>query len=115
MNMKGILPIREDHIAFLQNKAIHKHIYPKATKSIAIHLMSVTSNGITSSLAYHGDRSIWEKHISMTYVTNVVHDTKMQAWYDTYMEMQHAYVHQTSQPKLKKEKQLHALLANDQM
>jgi hypothetical protein len=39
----------------------------------------------------------------------------MQAWYDTYMEMQHAYVHQFSQPKLKKEKQLQALLANEQM
>jgi hypothetical protein len=39
----------------------------------------------------------------------------MQAWYDTYMEMQHAYVYQPSQPKLKKEKQLQALLANEQM
>jgi 23S rRNA maturation mini-RNase III len=115
MNMKGILPTREDHIAFLQKKAIHKHIYPKATKSIAIHLMSITSNVKTLSLAYHGDQSIWEKHISMSYVTNAVYDTKMQAWYDTYMEMQHAYVHQPSQPKVKKEKQLQALLANEQM
>jgi hypothetical protein len=48
MNMKGILPTREDHIAFLQKKAIHKHIYPKATKSIAIHLMSVTSKVMVS-------------------------------------------------------------------
>jgi hypothetical protein len=31
------------------------------------------------------------------------------------MKMQHAYVRQPSQPKLKKEKQLQALLANEQM
>jgi hypothetical protein len=31
------------------------------------------------------------------------------------MKMQHAYVQQPSQPKLKKEKQLQALLANEQM
>jgi hypothetical protein len=31
------------------------------------------------------------------------------------MKMQHAYVRQPSQPKLKKEKQLQALLANKQM
>jgi hypothetical protein len=55
MNIKGILPTREDHIAFLQKEAIHKHIYPKATRSIAIHLMSITSKFITSSLAYHGE------------------------------------------------------------
>jgi hypothetical protein len=115
MNMKGILPTREDHIAFLQKKAVHKHIYPKATKSIAIHLMSNTRKVIISSLAYHCEQSIWEKNISNAYVTNAVYDTKMQAWYDTYMEMQHAYVHQPSQPKLKKEKQLQALLANEQM
>jgi uncharacterized membrane protein len=58
MNMKGILPTRGDHIAFLQKKAIHKRIYPKAIKSIAIHLMSVTSKVITSSLAYHGEKRI---------------------------------------------------------
>jgi hypothetical protein len=29
--------------------------------------------------------------------------------------MKHAYVHQPSQPKLKKEKQLQALLANEQI
>jgi hypothetical protein len=76
--MRGILLTREDHIAFLQRKAIHKHIYPKATKSIAIHLMSITSKVIISYLAYHGDQSIQEKHISMAYVTNAVYDTKMQ-------------------------------------
>jgi hypothetical protein len=48
-------------------------------------------------------------------VTNAAYDTKMQTWYDTWMKMQHAYVHQPSQPKLKKEKQLQALLANEQM
>jgi hypothetical protein len=58
MNMRGILLIREDHIAFLQKEVIHKHIYPKATKSIAIDLMSVTNKVITSSLAYHGEQSI---------------------------------------------------------
>jgi hypothetical protein len=59
MNMKGILLTREDHIAFLQKEGIHKHIYPKATKSsIAIHLMSITNKVITSSLAYHGEQSI---------------------------------------------------------
>jgi hypothetical protein len=58
MNMKGILPTREDHIAFLQKEGIHKHIYPEATKSIAIHFMSITSKVITSSLAYHGEQSI---------------------------------------------------------
>jgi hypothetical protein len=58
MNMKGILPTREDHITFLQKKAIHKNIYPQATKSIAIHLMSITSKVITASPAYHGEQSI---------------------------------------------------------
>jgi hypothetical protein len=81
--MRGILLKREDHIAFLKKEAIHKHIYPKATKSIAIHLMSITSKVITSHLAYHGDQSIWEKHISMAYDTNAVYNTKMQTWYDT--------------------------------
>jgi 23S rRNA maturation mini-RNase III len=115
MNMRGILLTGEDYIAFLQKKAIHKHIYPKSTKSIAIYLMSITSKVVTSSLAYHGDQSIWEKHISTTYVTNAVYDTKMQTLYDTKMKVQLAYVHQPSQPKLKKEKQLQALLANEQM
>jgi 23S rRNA maturation mini-RNase III len=77
--------------------------------------MSITSKVITSSLAYHGDQSIWEKHISKAYVTNAVYDTKMQAWCDTKIKMQHAYVHQPSQRKLKKEKQLQALLTNEQM
>jgi hypothetical protein len=77
--MKGILPTREDHIAFLQNKPSTSIYIPKATKSIAIHLMSITSKVIISSLAYHGEQSILEKHISMTYVTNAVYDTKMQA------------------------------------
>jgi hypothetical protein len=36
----------------------YKHIYPKATKSIAIRLMRITSNVITSSLAHHGEQSI---------------------------------------------------------
>jgi hypothetical protein len=76
--MRGILLTIEDHIVFLQKKAVHKHIYPKAAKSTAIHLMSITSKVITSYLAYHGDQSIWEKHISMTYDTNAVYDTKMQ-------------------------------------
>jgi hypothetical protein len=34
------------------------YIYPKAIKSIVIHLMSITSKVITSSLAYHGEQSI---------------------------------------------------------
>jgi 23S rRNA maturation mini-RNase III len=51
----------------------------------------------------------------MAYVPNAVYDTKMQTWYGTKMKMKHAYVHQPSQPKLKKEKQLQALLANKQM
>jgi hypothetical protein len=58
MNMRDILLTREDQIAFLQKKAIHKHIYPEATKSIAIYLMSIMSKVITSSLAYHGEQSI---------------------------------------------------------
>jgi hypothetical protein len=57
-NMRGILLTREDYIALLQKKAIYKHIYPKSTKSIAIYLMSIASEVITSSLAYHGDQSI---------------------------------------------------------
>jgi hypothetical protein len=85
LNIRGILLTREDHIAFLQKKAIHKYIYPKATKSTTIHLMSITSKVITSYLAYHGNQSIWEKHISMAYDTNAVYDTKMQnanmIWY----------------------------------
>jgi hypothetical protein len=56
--MGGILLTREDHIAFLEKEAIHKNIYPKATKSIAIHLMSTTNKLITSYLTYHGDQSI---------------------------------------------------------
>jgi hypothetical protein len=40
--------------------------------------MSITSKVITSDLAYHGDQSIWEKHISMAYDTHVVYDTMMQ-------------------------------------
>jgi hypothetical protein len=75
--------------------------------------MSMTSKVIISSLAYHGEQSIWEKHISDAYVTNAVYDTKMQAWYDTYMEMEHAYVHQQLQAQ--KEEQLQAILANEQM
>jgi hypothetical protein len=39
--------------------------------------MSITSKVITLYLAYHGDQSIWEKHISMAYDTNAVYDT----WY----------------------------------
>jgi hypothetical protein len=77
--------------------------------------MIITSKVIISSLAYHGEKSIWEKHISNAYVTNTVNDTKIQAWYDTYMKMQHAYVHQPYQSKLEKEKQLQDLLANEQM
>jgi hypothetical protein len=77
--------------------------------------MSITSDVITSYLAYHGDQSIWEKHLSMAYDTNEVYDTKMQTRYDTKMEMQHAYVHQPSQPKLKGDKRLQALLTNVQM
>jgi hypothetical protein len=61
---------RGSYSILYKKKAIHKHIYPKATKSIAIHLMSITSKVINSYLAYHGDQSIWEKHISMTYDTN---------------------------------------------
>jgi hypothetical protein len=95
---------REDHISFLQKKAIDKRIHPKATKSTTIHLMSITSKVISSYSTYHGDQSIWEKHISKAYATNAVYDTKMQAWYDTQMKMQHAYVHKPSQPKLKKDK-----------
>jgi hypothetical protein len=97
--MRGILLTREDHIAFLQKKAIHKHIYPKSTKSIAIYLMSITSKVITSSLAYHGDQSIWEKHISTTYVTNAVYDTKMRTWYDTKMKKcnMHMYINPPNQ------------------
>jgi hypothetical protein len=56
--MKGILLTREEHIAFLQKEGIHKHIYPKASKCIAIHLMSITRKVITSSLAYYGEKSI---------------------------------------------------------
>jgi hypothetical protein len=56
--MIGILLTREDHIAFLQKKAIHKKIHPKSTKSISIHLMSITNKGITSYLAYYNDQSI---------------------------------------------------------
>jgi hypothetical protein len=56
--MREIKLTRDDYIAFLQKKVIHKHTYPKATKSIAIHLMSITSKVITSYPAYHGDESI---------------------------------------------------------
>jgi hypothetical protein len=76
--MRGILLTREDHITFLQKEAIYKYIYPKATKSIVIQLMSIISKVIISYLAYHGEQSISEKHISMAYVTNAVYDTKMQ-------------------------------------
>jgi hypothetical protein len=49
----------------------------------------------------------------MAYVTNAVYDTKMQTWYGTKMKMQHAYVHQPFQPKLKKEN--NSKLSNEQM
>jgi hypothetical protein len=38
---------------------------------------------MNSYLAYHGDQSIWEKNISMTYDTNADYEKKMQARYDT--------------------------------
>jgi hypothetical protein len=77
--MRGILLTRGDHIAFLQKESHPQaYIYPKATKSITIHLMSITSKVIISYLAYHGDQSIREKHISMAYDTNAVYDTNMQ-------------------------------------
>jgi hypothetical protein len=76
--MRGILLTRVFHIAFLQKKAIHKHIHPKAAKNIAIQLMSITSKIITSNLAYRGDQNIRGKHISMAYDTNAVYDTKVQ-------------------------------------
>jgi hypothetical protein len=62
ISTQNVLPTREDHIAFLQKKAIHKHIYPKATKSIAIHLMSITRKVITSSLAYHCEQSMKDRY-----------------------------------------------------
>jgi hypothetical protein len=49
---------RDPYSIFYQKKAIHKHIYPKATKSIAIYLISITRKIITSYLAYHGEQSI---------------------------------------------------------
>jgi hypothetical protein len=106
--MKGILLTREDYIAFLQKKAVHKHIYPKATKSTTIHLMSITSKVIISYLAYHGDQNIWEKHISMANDTNAVYDTKMQTC------KHDMYINPPNQ-SLKKAKRLQALLANMQM
>jgi hypothetical protein len=43
---------------FIKRSHPQAYIYPKATKSIAIHLMSITSKVITSYLAYHGEQSI---------------------------------------------------------
>jgi hypothetical protein len=102
---------RRSYSIFTKRKPTTSIYILKLIQSIAIHLMSITSKVITSCLSYHNEQRIWEKHISMAYVTNAVYDTKMQTWYDTLMKMQHAYVHHPSQPKLKKEKQLQALLA----
>jgi hypothetical protein len=54
------------------------HIHLKATNSIAIHHMSITSKVKSSHPAYHSDQSIYDKHISKAYDTNAVYDKKMQ-------------------------------------
>jgi hypothetical protein len=68
---------REDHITFLQKEAIHKNIYLEATKSIAIHLMSITSKVITSYLPYHGEQRIWRS-------TSLWHMLQMQSMIQRY-------------------------------
>jgi hypothetical protein len=115
MNVKGIPLTREEYIAFLQKEGIHKHIYPKATKSIAIHLVSITSKVITSLVAYYGQQayetstSLWNMLQMRSMIQRCKHDMVKK------MKMHHSYVHQPSQLKLKKEKQLQALLADEQM
>jgi hypothetical protein len=58
--MRGILLTREDHIEFFTKKKPFTsiYIYCKTTKSIVVHLMTITSKVITSYLAYHGEKSI---------------------------------------------------------
>jgi hypothetical protein len=97
-----------------------KESHPQAYISQSYHEHNYTSHEHHKQGHYLISSISWwtkhiEKYISNAYVTNTAYDTKMQAWYDTYMEMQHAYVHLPSQPKLKNEKQLQALLANEQM
>jgi hypothetical protein len=93
MNVKGILPTREDHKAFFNKVKPSTSIYiPKATKSIAIHLMSITSKIIISSLAYHGDQIIWEKHISMTYITSILWYKDASMTWNTWKCNMHMYI-----------------------
>jgi hypothetical protein len=54
-------------------------------------------------------KSLWHMLQMQSMIQRCKHDMI------TRMKMQHTYVHQPSQPKLKKEKQLEALLANEQM
>jgi hypothetical protein len=49
---------RGSYSIFIKESHPQAYIYPKATKSIAILLMSITSKIITSSLANHGEQSI---------------------------------------------------------
>jgi hypothetical protein len=49
---------RGSYSIFTKERYPQAYIYPKSTKSIAIHLVSITSKVITSYLAYHGDQSI---------------------------------------------------------
>jgi hypothetical protein len=69
--MRGILLTREDHMAILQNEAIHKHIYPKATKNIAMHLKK--SHNLKSSISW------WSKHMREAHLNGVWY--KCGLWY----------------------------------
>jgi hypothetical protein len=87
-------------IAFLQKKAIHKHIHPKATKSTAIHLMRITSKS-----------SACIQHIMLIKVyrrsTSLEHMIQMQPMIQRckhHMKMQHAYVHEMPKPNSKRQK-----------
>jgi hypothetical protein len=55
---------RGSYSIFIKRKPSTSIYIPKATKSIAIRLMSITRNVKTSSLAYHGDKA-YERSTSL--------------------------------------------------
>jgi hypothetical protein len=73
--MRGILLTREDHIAFLQKEAIHKHIYPKAYQehSYTSHEYHWQSHNIISSISW------WAKHMREAHLYDTCY--KCSLWY----------------------------------
>jgi hypothetical protein len=74
--MRGILLTREDHIAFLQKKAIHKHIYISQSyqeHSYTSHEHHKQSHNIISSISW------WSKHMREAHLYGIWY--KCSLWY----------------------------------